>query len=318
MVRSSMKVFCGRANPTLAQRICEHLGVRLGDALVEPFADGEIHVKINEDVRGADVFVVQPSCPPVNDNLMELVLLIDALRRASAERITAVLPYFGYARQDRKDEGRVPISAKVVANMITSAGADRVLALDMHAAQLQGFFDIPVDHLYAAPVFTRYFRRLNIKNLSVVAPDVGSSKLARAYAKRLDAEWAIVDKRRVTDRETEVLALIGEVKNHNVLLIDDMISTAGSITEAAKAVHERGAKKVYLAATHPILCGPAFKRLDDAPVQQVVVTDSIPVNGDKQRPYLKVLTVARLLGEAILRIHHAESVSKLFEMDFDD
>jgi len=310
---NAMKVFTGTANEPLAERIAEHLGVRLGDAIVDRFADGEIRVKINEDVRGADVFVVQSTCPPVNDNVMELVLLIDALRRASAERITAVIPYFGYARQDRKDEGRVPISAKAVANMFTSVGVDRVLCLDLHAAQLQGFFDIPVDHLYAGPVLKRYFLRRNLKDLTVVAPDVGSSKLARNYAKRLHGGLAIVDKRRVTDKDTEVMNVIGDVKGRNVLLIDDMISTAGSITQAAKTVRDLGAKTVYLAATHAILCGSAMERLDGAAIEQLVVTDSIPVPGDKARPYMKVLSVARLLGEAILRIHHAESVSRLFD-----
>jgi ribose-phosphate pyrophosphokinase len=313
-----MKIFSGTANRPLAERICEHLAIRLGEASVRRFADGEVAIKIDEDVRGADIFVVQPTSTPVNDHLMELVLLMDAFKRASAERITAVIPYFGYARQDRKDEGRVPISAKLVANMIVAAGADRVLALDMHAAQLQGFFDIPVDHLYAAPVLTRYFRRLAIPDLTVVAPDVGSSKLARAYSKRLDAGLAIVDKRRVTDKETEVMTVIGDVKDRNVLLIDDMISTAGSITQAARAVHELGATDVYLAATHAVLAGDAMDHLDKTPLQQLVVTDTIPVAAANRRKYLKVLSVARLLGEAILRIHHAESVSKLFDVDHDE
>jgi len=275
-------------------------------------------VKIEEDVRGADVFVLQPTCPPVNDNLMELVLLIDAFKRASAERITAVVPYFGYARQDRKDEGRVPISAKLVSNMIVQAGASRVLALDLHAAQIQGFFDIPVDHLYASPVLSRYFRRLDIKDLVVVAPDVGSSRLARGYAKRLNAGLAIVDKRRVSDRVTEVMSVIGDVKGKGVLLIDDMISTGSSITQAAKTVHDLGSKEVYLAATHALLFGNAMALLDAAPVESIVVTDTIPLPEAKQRPNLRVLSVARLLGEAILRIHHAESVSRLFQMDLDE
>ncbi|MHC4550596.1 MAG: ribose-phosphate diphosphokinase [Planctomycetota bacterium] len=313
-----MKIFSGTSNRTLAERICEHLNGKLGDALVDRFADGEVRVKIDEDVRGADIFVVQSTSPPVNDHLMELVLLIDAFKRASAERITAVIPYFGYARQDRKDEGRVPISAKLVSNMIAAAGADRVLALDLHAAQVQGFFDIPVDHLYAAPVLTRYFRRLNIPDLTVVAPDVGSSKLARAYSKRLHAGLAIVDKRRVTDKDTEVMNVIGDVKDRNVLVIDDMISTAGSITEAVTAVRELGAKGVHLAATHAVLSGSAMERLDATPLQSLVVTDTIPVPADKRRKYLKVLSVARLLGEAVLRIHHAESVSKLFDLDQED
>ena len=315
---NTMKVFCGTANRTLTERICEHLSIRVGDASVRRFADGEVAVKIEEDVRGADIFVVQSTCPPVNDHLMELVLLMDAFKRASAERITAVIPYFGYARQDRKDEGRVPISAKLVANMIVAAGADRVLALDLHAAQLQGFFDIPVDHLYAAPVLTRYFRRLAIPDLTVVAPDVGSSKLARAYSKRLHAGLAIVDKRRISDQETEVMTVIGDVKGCNVLVIDDMISTAGSITQAALTVRDLGAKDVYLAATHAVLSGSAMDHLDKTPLEQMIVTDTIPLVPANRRKYLRVLSVARLLGEAILRIHHAESVSKLFDIDPDE
>ncbi len=316
-MRNAMKIFTGTSNVALAERITEHLGVRLGDAIVDRFPDGEIRVKIQEDVRGADVFVVQSTCPPVNESVMELVLLMDALRRASAERITAVIPYFGYARQDRKDEGRVPISAKAVANMFTSVGADRVLCLDLHAAQLQGFFDIPVDHMYAGPVIKRYFLRRQVENLTVVAPDIGSSKLARNYASRLGAGLAIVDKRRVSDRDTEVMNVIGDVKGQNVLLIDDMISTAGSITQAAKTVRDLGAKSVYLAATHGILCGDAMKRLDNAAIEQLILTDSIPIAKENMRPYIKILSVARLLGEAILRIHHAESVSRLFD-DMED
>ncbi|MHC4952513.1 MAG: ribose-phosphate diphosphokinase [Planctomycetota bacterium] len=315
---SAIKIFAGNSNNPLADRICEHIGVRMGDALVGRFADGEVRVKINEDVRGADVFVVQSTSPPVNDNILELVLLIDALRRASAERITAVVPYFGYARQDRKDEGRVPISAKAVANMLTSVGIDRVLCIDLHAAQLQGFFDIPVDHLYAGPVFKRHFRRLNIPDLTVVAPDVGSSKLARGYAKRLHAGLAIVDKRRVSDRDTEVMSVIGDVKSRNVLLVDDMISTAGSITQAATTVRELGAKSVFLAATHAVLSGNAMERLDEAVIEKLIVTDTIVLPKDKSRPYIKVLSVARMLGEAIIRIHHAESVSRLFDDMEDD
>jgi ribose-phosphate pyrophosphokinase len=314
----AMHVFSGSANRPLAERICEHLNIRLGAATLTRFPDGEIRVKIEDDVRGADAFIVQPTCPPVNDHVMELVLMIDAFKRASAERITAVIPYFGYARQDRKDEGRVPISAKLVANMITAAGANRVLAIDLHAAQLQGFFDLPVDHLYASPVLTRYFRSLQIPDLTVVAPDVGSSKLARSYSKKLKAGLAIVDKRRVTDKETEVLSVIGDVKGRNILLIDDMISTAGSITQAARACRDLGCRDIFLGATHPVFCGSALERLDQAPVQQVVVTDTIPLAPDYRRKYLKVLSVARLLGEAILRIHHAESVSRLFSDDFED
>jgi len=315
MADHTLKIFTGTANEPLAKKIAKHLDMRLGEARVERFADGEVRVKIEEDVRGTDSFVIQSTCTPVNESVMELLLLIDALRRASAERITAIIPYYGYSRQDRKDEGRVPISAKLIANMITTAGADRALSIDLHAAQIQGFFDIPLDHIYAAPVMTRYFRRLNIPDLTVVAPDVGSSKLARGYSKRLGAGLAIVDKRRVTDSDTEVMSVIGDVKGRNILLLDDMISTAGSITQAATAVKNLGARSVYLAATHAILCGKALPRLDEAPVEQVVVTDTIPLTGDKERPYLKVLSVARLLGEAILRIHHSESVSRLFDPD---
>jgi ribose-phosphate pyrophosphokinase len=317
MADAALKIFSGSANRPLAERICAHLKMRLGDARVERFADGEVRIKIDEDVRGTDAFVVQPTSPPVNDHLMELLLMVDALRRASADRITAVIPYFGYARQDRKDEGRVPISAKLVANMLVTAGAQRVLAVDLHAAQLQGFFDIPVDHLYAAPVFTRYFRNLRLPDLTVVAPDVGSSKLARGYSKRLGAGLAIVDKRRVDDKDTEILTVIGDVKGRNILLIDDMISTGGSITKAAQAVREMGARDIYLAATHPVMCGPAMSRLDEAPVERVIVTDTIALSEAHRRKYLEVLSVARMLGEAILRIHHAESVSRLFDEDFD-
>ena len=271
-----------------------------------------------EDVRGADVYVIQPTCPPVNENLMELLLLVDTVRRASASRVTAVIPYYGYARKDRKDEGRVPISAKLVANVIVTAGADRVVCVDLHAPQIQGFFDIPVDHLYASPVLGRYFRQLNLADLVVVAPDVGSWRLARGYAKRLNAGLAIVDKRRVSERVTEVMSVIGEVKGKNVLLIDDMITTGSSITQAAKTVHDLGSKEIYLAATHAVLCGNAMTLLDAAPVEAVLVTDTIPLPEPKQRPYLRVLSVARLLGEAVLRIHHAESVSRLFNMDLDE
>ncbi len=318
MASQTLKVFAGGSNRPLATKICNHLGIRLGDARVERFADGEVRIKIEEDVRGTDVFLVQPTCAPVDTHLMELLLMIDAFRRASVERITAVVPYFGYARQDRKDEGRVPISAKLVSNMITGAGAHRMLALDLHAHQLQGFFDIPVDHLYAAPVFMRHFRAQKIPKLVVVAPDVGSSKLARGYAKRLHADLAIVDKRRMSDSETEVMSVIGEVEGRNVLLVDDMISTAGSITQAATKVKQMGAKDIYIAATHAVLCGSAMSRLEEAPVKEIVLTDTIPLPEEKRRENIKVLSVARLLGEAILRIHHSESVSSLFQAEYED
>ncbi|MCZ6571963.1 MAG: ribose-phosphate diphosphokinase [Planctomycetota bacterium] len=318
MASQTLKVFAGGSNRPLATKICHHLGMRLGDARVERFADGEVRIKIEEDVRGTDVFLVQPTCAPVDTRLMELLLMIDAFRRASAERITAVVPYFGYARQDRKDEGRVPISAKLVSNMITTAGAHRLLALDLHAHQLQGFFDIPVDHLYAAPVFMRHFKAQKIPDLIVVAPDVGSSKLARGYAKRLHAGLAIVDKRRTSDSETEVMSVIGEVDGHNVLLVDDMITTAGSITQAATKVKQMGARDIYIAATHAVLCGSAMSRLEEAPVKEIVLTDTIPLAEEKRRQNIKVLSVARLLGEAILRIHHSESVSSLFQLEDEE
>jgi ribose-phosphate pyrophosphokinase len=310
-MKNSLLVFSGNANKPLAKKVCDYLSLPLGKIEISRFPDGEIDMKILEDVRGADVYVIQPTCPPVNENLMELLIMVDCLRRASAERITAVIPYFGYARQDRKAEGRVPISAKLVANVITAAGVSRALAVDLHAAQLQGFFDIPMDHLYAAPVLVEYFRRLEIKDLTIVSPDVGGIKMARAYAKRLNADLAIVDKRRSGPSETEVMHVIGEVKDRNVILVDDMISTATSITEAAKKCRREGAKDIYICGTHAVLAGKAVEKLQKAPVKEVVVTDTIPLDG-KEFSNLKVLSIANLLGEAIRRIHHSESVSSLF------
>jgi len=310
-MKKGFLVFSGSANPQLSSKVCKHLNLDPGKIEITRFPDGEIDMKILEDVRGADVYVIQPTCPPVNENLMELLILIDCLRRASAERITAVIPYFGYARQDRKAEGRVPISAKLVANVITAAGATRALAIDLHAAQLQGFFDIPMDHLYAAPVLVEYFRQLNIKDLTIVSPDVGGIKMARAYAKRLNADLAIVDKRRSGPTETEVMHVIGDVEGRNVILVDDMISTATSITEAAKHCRKKGAKDIYICGTHAVLAGKAVEKLSKAPVKEVVVTDTIPTVG-KEFPNLKVLSVANLLGEAIRRIHHSESISDMF------
>jgi ribose-phosphate pyrophosphokinase len=307
-----VQVFTGTAHPKLAEKIAAYLGIRLGDATVGRFPDGEINVKINEDVRGNDVFVVQPTCPPVNDNLMEALILIDCLRRASAGRITAVFPYFGYARKDRKDEGRVPISAKLVANLVVSAGVDRVLALDLHAPQIQGFFDIPVDHLFSAAVMVRHLKELSLKDIVIVAPDVGGIKMARAYAKSLGAGLAIVDKRRISPESAEAMHVIGEVKGKTVVLVDDMISTAGTITEAAKSVAAHGAKEVWVCATHAVLCGPAAARLSAAPVRSIVVTDTIPPSLTAGVKNLEVLTISELLGEAIRRIHVSESVSSLF------
>ena len=307
-----LKVFTGTAHPDLAEKICAYLKMPLGAAAVERFPDGEINVKIDDDVRGKDVFVVQPTCPPVNDNLMELLLLIDCLRRASAGRITAVFPYFGYARKDRKDEGRVPISAKLVANLVVSAGVDRVLALDLHAPQIQGFFDIPVDHLFASSVTAKYLKSLRLKDPVVVAPDVGGIKMARAYAKSLGAGLAIVDKRRVSPESAEAVHVIGEVKGKTVILVDDMISTAGTISVASQTVADHGAKAVLVCATHAVLCGQAVPRLSEAPVSSIIVTDSIPPSLTAGVEKLKVLTISRLLGEAIHRIHKNKSLSSLF------
>src|SRR5262249_45978392 len=309
-----LKIFAGRSNPTLAQRICDYLQIQMGRAATETFPDGELFVKLNDDVRGKDVFVLQSTCKPVNENLLELLIFIDCLRRASARRITAVLPYFGYARQDRKDEGRTPITAKLVSNLITSAGAHRVLAMDLHAAQIQGFFDIPMDHLLAEPVFTRHFRETLTQTPVFVSPDVGNIKRVRMYAQRMNGELAIIDKRRVSGSQAEVENVIGEVEGRDVLMIDDMIATGGTVCEAAKTVRRHGAKRVFVAATHAVLCGPAFERLEKAPIDAVCVTDTIPCSDDAQRrlPNLRVLSVSELLGEAIRRIHRNESVSSLF------
>ena len=307
-----LQLIAGNACPDLADRICEELTIQRTSARVGRFPDGEIDVHIQHNVRGGDVFIVQSTSPPVNDNLMELLILIDAARRASASRVTAVIPYFGYARKDRKDEGRVPITAKLVANMLVEAGANRVLTVDLHAAQIQGFFDIPVDHLYAAPVIRRYFDRINIPNLTVVAPDVGSSKMARGYAERMGGTLAIIDKRRVSASETEVGAVIGEVEGRNVVMVDDMISTAGSITEAARICRDNGALSVRIAATHGVLCGPARERLKNAPIDELALTDTIPVDRTGLEN-LTVLSTAPLLAEAIIRVHEERSISALFK-----
>ncbi len=312
---NNLKVFSGRSHPELARRMCEYLGIPLGRALTGNFPDGEISCKIDEDVRGRDVFLVQPTCSPVNENLMELLIMIDSLKRASAERITVVIPYFGYARQDRKDEGRVPITAKLVANIITRSGADRVLTMDLHAAQIQGFFDIPVDHLHAAPVLAEYFKSLDLdeNEMVVVSPDEGSIKRALQHAARLGGRLAIVDKRRTSAEHTRQENIIGApVEGKICLLFDDMISTAGSICGAAKAVSAAGAKQIYLGATHGILCGGAIERLQAAPIKQCVITDTIPLPAEKNIPCIKVLSVAPVLGEAVKRIHRNESVSRLF------
>jgi ribose-phosphate pyrophosphokinase len=311
-----LKVFSGRANVPLAERIAQSLGDQLGRITLTNFPDGEISVRIEEDVRGRDVYVVQPTCPPVNENLMELLVMLDSFKRASAARITAVLPYFGYARQDRKDQGRVPITAKLVADLITKAGANRVLTLDLHAAQIQGFFDIPVDHLLAAPVIGEYIRTLNIppQDFVVLSPDEGSIKRVLSYQKRLGGSIAIVDKRRSSATETKQANLIGSSLDGKVaVMFDDMISTGGSVVGAASVARLHGAREVYACATHGILCGPAIERLRDARLKQIILTDTIPLPPHKQLPNIKVLSVAPLLADAIKRIHFHESVSKLFE-----
>lgn len=312
---NSMKLFTGRAHPALAKRICEYLGLPLGRAVMGNFPDGEISCKIDEDVRGRDVFILQPTCPPVNETLMELLIMIESFKRASADRITAVIPYFGYARQDRKDEGRVPITAKLVANLIARAGADRVLAMDLHTAQIQGFFDIPVDHLYAAPVIDEHFNQMNLEGeeFVVVSPDEGSIKRALAHMARLGGHLAIIDKRRSSAERTKQANVIGgKVEGRVALIFDDMISTAGSICGAAEVMHQHGARKVYLAATHGLLVGSAVERLQNAPIDGLVLTDTIPLAPEKQIEKLTILSVAPLLGEAIKRIHRNESVSRLF------
>ncbi len=311
-MNGQVKLFSGNANPELAKSICKYLKAPLGDALVTTFSEGEIRVKINEDVRGRDVFIIQPTCPPTNNNLMELLIMIDAVKRASARRITAVMPYFGYARQDRKDQPRVPISAKLVANLLEASGADRILTMDLHASQIQGFFDIPLDHLFAVNVIVDYVKKKKIKDLVVASPDVGGIKMARAYAKRLGVNLAIVDKRRIDDRHAEVMNILGEVKGKNILLVDDLVATAGSVCEASAALKKAGALKILVAVSHPILSGPAVKRIKSSVIEEFIVTNSIPLDPAKKDPIFKVLSVAPLLGEAIQRIHHEASVSSLF------
>lgn len=306
-----LKIITGNCHPQLAQDICDYLGTSIVSAEITRFEDGEIGVNIDETVRGADVFVVQPTSPPVNENLMELLVLIDALRRASARRITAVVPYYGYARQDRKASPRDPITAKLVANLITTAGARRLLSVDLHAPQIQGFFDIPVDHLYAAPIMVDYFKEKNLENTIAVAPDVGAVKRVRAFAESLDIPLAIVDKRRPRANVAEVKNVIGDVNGKHVILLDDIIDTAGTITEAAKVLKEKGARDVYVCASHGLFSGPAIERLKTAPISEIIITDTIPQK-DHGLENLKVLSVAPLLGEAIDRIFRDLSVSVLF------
>ena len=307
------KIFCGTANEPLANEVCAFLGMSRGQALVTRFKDGEAYIQIQENVRGADVFVVQPTCRPVDEHLMELLLMIDALKRASARRITAVIPYFGYARQDRKDKPRVPISSKLVADLLTTAGADRALIVDLHAPQLQGFFNIPVDHLFASPVLVDHFKKLNLPNLTVVSPDAGGVERARFFAKKMDSALAIVDKRRVEVNVAEVMHVIGDVHGRTCLVIDDLIDTAGTLVKTAGALMENGASAVYACASHPVLSGPAVQNISGSCIREVIVTNTIPLTEEaKREAKIRVLSVAGLIGRAIQSIHEETSVSKLF------
>jgi len=308
-----LKIFSGRAHPALAQEICAYLQMPLGELTLYNFSDGEDYCQIDENVRGADVFVVQPTCSPVNDHMMELLILLDAFRRSSASRITAVLPYFGYARQDKKDKPRVPIAAKLMADLLTAAGADRILTMDLHAAQIQGFFNIPVDHLFAAPVILDAIRKLVPEELVIVSPDVGGLTRARAIAKRLDAALAVIDKRRTGKNETEILRVVGEVEGKDVLILDDIIDTAGTLVQAEAALRRQGARRTYAAAVHGVFSGPALERIEGSGLESLLVINTIPVEAAMARcPRIKALSVAPLLGEAIKRIHDGASVSSLF------
>lgn len=306
------RLFSGRAHPELARKIAAYLNLELGKNEFREFSDGETWVKYSENIRGQDVFIIQPTNAPAR-NLLELLIMLDAARRASARRITAVIPYFGYARQDRKDQPRVSITAKLVANLLTTAGADRILTMDLHAPQIQGFFDVPLDHLYSSAIFADYFRDKAIANLVVVSPDVGGSHMARAYAKRLNAPIAMVDKRRPRPNAVEVMNVIGNVEGMNALLIDDICDTAGTLTSAAAKLKERGALKVYAACTHAILSGPAVERLSNSPIDEIVVTDTVPIDKSKRFERMKVMSVDELFGRAIMRIHNEESISLLFD-----
>ena len=312
-LNDNLKIFSGTSNTGLARAVCKYLGIPLGGVEIDRFPDGEKLIRVEDDVRGRDCFVMQSTCNPVDEHLVELLIYLDCLKRASAKRVTAVIPYFGYARQDRKDEGRVPITAKLVANIITAAGADRVLAIDLHADQLQGFFDIPVDHLTGELVLNRYFLGKKIDKLTVVSPDVGNMKIASKYASHLGGDLAIVHKKRSNSSEVDAQEIIGQVEGRNILMCDDIIATAGTLCSAAELVKQRGAKKIYVGATHGIFAGPALERLAKAPIEETIVTDTIPLTGQARKlDNIKVLSVSAMLGEAIKRIHRNESVSSLF------
>ncbi|MBS3970355.1 MAG: ribose-phosphate pyrophosphokinase [Clostridia bacterium] len=311
--KKKIKLFTGNAHPRLAEEISDYLGIPLGCAQIQRFKDGEISIAINESVRGADVYVIQPTCSPANEHLMELLIMIDALKRASAQRITAVIPYYGYARQERKVKARDPISAKLVANLITAAGANRVIAMDLHANAIQGFFDIPFDHLIGVPILAEHFKKMKLENFIVVSPDIGGVTRARDLAERLGSEIAIIDKRRPAPNQAEVMNIIGKVKGKNVIMTDDIVDTAGTICGGAAALLERGAEKVYACCTHPVLSPPALERIENAPFEEFVVTNTIPIKDENLPKKLKVLSIAPLLGEAMIRIHEHLSVSKLFD-----
>lgn len=303
-------IFAGRSSLAFARTIAENYGTDLGNITIKTFSDGELYCKYEESIRGRDVFVVQ-STPPPGDNIMELLMLLDAAKRASVKRVTAVIPYFGYARQDRKDQPRVSITAKLMANLLSTAGANRILTMDLHAPQIQGFFDIPLDHLYASRVFIEHFKKNQIKDLTVVAPDVGSLKRARSYAKRLNAGLAFIDKRRPKQNEAEVMNIIGDIDGRNILMVDDMIDTAGTITSAAKALKERGAGSIITACTHPILSGPAYQRIEDSPIDELLVTDTIPLHTASKK--IRILSVAEVFADAIRRIYTNDTISELFD-----
>jgi ribose-phosphate pyrophosphokinase len=309
---TELKILSGTANPALAQSIGRYLGIKLADVEIGRFSDNEVKVIINESVRGADCFVVQPTCSPANDNLMELLIMVDALMRASADRITAVIPYYGYARQDRKTRGREPVTAKLVANLLTTAKVSRILAVDLHAGQLQGFFDLPVDHLSSVPLIADYFKGKGLTDIVAISPDHGGILRTRELAERLHVPIGIVDKRRPAPNASEVMNIVGEVDGKTVVMVDDLIDTAGTVTLAAKALIARGAKEVYAACTHAVLSGPAVRRLNDSPIKETIVTDTVPLGDKAEGGRFTVLSVAPLLGEAILRIHQDLSVSKLF------
>jgi ribose-phosphate pyrophosphokinase len=311
-VNGELKVFFGNANPSLAREICSRLRIPPGKTNLASFSDGELYFQITENVRGKDVFIIQPTCWPVNDNLMELLIMIDAFKRSSAARITAVMPYYGYARQDRKDKPRVAISSKLVADLLTAAGADRILTMDLHAGQIQGFFNIPVDHLFAAPVLIDYLNKLKLRDLTIVSPDAGGVERARAFAKRLNADLAVVDKRRTAPNTAEVMNVIGQVRGRNVIICDDMIDTAGTLVNTVVALRKHRAKRIFACATHAVLSGPAIERLGKAPLEEIILTNTVRIDESKILPNMTILSVAGLLAKAIRSIHDETSVSNLF------